>query len=43
MDSQLPAVEDTTVASRFGLFEFIRKMREDQLSVLSRRSSTAGC
>ncbi len=35
MDNQLPAVEDTAVASRFGLFEFIRKVREDQLSVLS--------
>jgi cytochrome P450 len=34
MDSVIPAVEDTYIARRFGPFEFVRKVREDQLSVL---------
>jgi cytochrome P450 len=35
MQNQIPDVEDTFLPRRFGLFEFIRKVREDQLSVLS--------
>jgi cytochrome P450 len=32
---QLPAVEDTYIEPKFGLFEFMRKVREDQLSLLT--------
>jgi cytochrome P450 len=35
VQQQIPAVEDTYIAPRFGLFEFIRKVREDQLSLLT--------
>ena len=34
MDSPLPAVENTHIKRQFGLFEFIRRTREDQLSIL---------
>ncbi len=32
--NQLPVIEDTYIPPRFGLFELIRKIRQDQLSVL---------
>jgi cytochrome P450 len=35
VQDQTPAVEDTYIARKFGLFEFIRRIREDQLSVLT--------
>ena len=34
MDSDIPAVEDTYIPRRFRPLEFVRKVREDQLSVL---------
>jgi cytochrome P450 len=34
VDTQLPVVEDTRIDSPFGLFEFIRRVRQDQLSIL---------
>ena len=35
MQDQIPAVEDTYLAPQFGLFELLRRVREDQLSVLT--------
>jgi len=35
VQNPLPAVEDTYIAPQWGRLEFIRKMRQDQLSVLT--------
>ena len=35
MQDQIPAVEDTYLARQFGLFELLRRVREDQLSGLT--------
>jgi cytochrome P450 len=35
VQDQIPAVEDTYLARQFGLFELLRRVREDQLSVLT--------
>jgi cytochrome P450 len=35
MQDRAAVVEDTYIAPKFGLFEFLRKIREDQLSVLT--------
>jgi len=34
-------VEDTYLAPQFGMLEFLRRLREDQLSVLGRRGVDA--
>jgi cytochrome P450 len=35
VQNPVPAVEDTYIAPKWGLFTFLRKVREDQLSILS--------